>query len=152
MIVGMETEATLSGRTLIFQIPVYIIILIFLLGVIDRFGLMISDQAPFGAPYDLDMDGRPSSQQIPEPQPEMVMPLHFAEPLSSTFVDPYAIPDTSQAFAPTLELETSSAEDYDSSDWVFDSPGDDGDGSDHTLTSDCDGLCGVGKGGYCGCH
>ncbi|GAU39424.1 hypothetical protein TSUD_323720 [Trifolium subterraneum] len=55
------------------------------------------------APYDPDIDGGSSSQQIPEPQPEMVMPLHFAEPLSSTFIDPDAIPDTSHAFAPIPE-------------------------------------------------
>ncbi|GAU40263.1 hypothetical protein TSUD_60530 [Trifolium subterraneum] len=64
---------------------------------------MISNHAPYGAPYDLDMDGGPSSQQIPEPQLEMVMPLRFADPLSPTFIDPNAIPDTFQAFAPIPE-------------------------------------------------
>ncbi|MCI82094.1 hypothetical protein A2U01_0103368, partial [Trifolium medium] len=54
--------------------------------------------------------------------------------------------------APIPEQEASSVEVDDSSDWVVDSPEEIGSGTDHTLTSDGEGLCRVGKGGYCGCH
>ncbi|MCI80680.1 hypothetical protein A2U01_0101951, partial [Trifolium medium] len=66
MIAGMEPETTYSQRTIIFQIPVYLIILNFIHEVIDLFGLLISTEAPFGTPYAPDMDGGSSFQQIPE--------------------------------------------------------------------------------------
>ncbi|MCI67049.1 hypothetical protein A2U01_0088307, partial [Trifolium medium] len=37
--------------------------------------------------YAPDMDDGSSFQQIPEPPPEMVMPLRFAEPIPPTITD-----------------------------------------------------------------
>ncbi|MCI16157.1 hypothetical protein A2U01_0037298 [Trifolium medium] len=87
------------------------------------------------------MDGGSSFQQIPEPSPEMVMPLRFAEPIPPTITDLDQIPLSPLTLVPIPEQEASSARDDDSIDWILDSPGDDGSGSDHNLTSDCEGLC-----------
>ncbi|MCI32128.1 hypothetical protein A2U01_0053340, partial [Trifolium medium] len=80
------------------------------------FGLMISTQALFGAPYAPDMDGGSSFQQIPEPPPDMVMPLRFAEPIPPTFTDLDKIPISPLTLEPIPEQEASSAGDNDSSD------------------------------------
>ncbi|MCI80253.1 hypothetical protein A2U01_0101524 [Trifolium medium] len=45
---------------------------------------MISTEAPFGTPYAPDMNGGSSFRKIPEPPPEMVMPLQFAERIPPT--------------------------------------------------------------------
>ncbi|MCI61560.1 hypothetical protein A2U01_0082817, partial [Trifolium medium] len=65
----------------------------------------------------------------------------------ATITDLDEIPLSPLTLVPIPEQEASSAGDDDSTDWILDSPGDDWSGSDHTLTSDCEGLCGVGKGG-----
>ncbi|MCI78637.1 hypothetical protein A2U01_0099908, partial [Trifolium medium] len=73
------------------------------------------------------------------------MPLRFAERIPPTPTDLDEILLSPLTLAPISEQEASRVEDGDSSDWIVDSPEDIGSGSDHTLTSDCEGLCGVGK-------
>lgn len=154
-IMGQEPETTISRRAMTFSIPPSLIISSYLSGEIDRHGLSTypsTSTVPSYAPVER---AWPTFHDISRPSPDLEMSLGPPPTFTRDVYPVGELPLIDPAHVPLLEPVISEAEDDDTeedpSEQDYD-PEYDGEGSDHTLTSACSGLCGAGAGSYCGCR
>jgi len=149
---GRETKTTLSRRTISFPIPLNLIIHRFLMGMISEVGNFFSQAPPAPAPPP-EMGGEANIQPSPEPHPDMAVPPKLSTPIP--FFDTDEFLDLDATLLPLegtggVEIVDSSVE-FDPSEFNYGCDCDDA-RSEHTLTSNCSGLCGAAKSDYRGCH
>ncbi|CAK8543835.1 unnamed protein product [Lathyrus sativus] len=153
-IADMDLKTTYSRRIMTFQIPSSLIISSFLSGVIDRFGLLTSPSALHGPSYAPTVGRESFFRDLSMPPLDLDMSLGLPSTFTRDVFPIDELPHIGQARVQSFESVVGEAEDddtEDSSEHDYEG-GYDEDGSYHTLSSACRGLCGAGVGGYYGCH